>query len=226
VFIITSRLARFAKSARLAILLCGLTYLTPLHAGTIELSGIITQATQDGTGPAVNNPGLNNIQDGSQYSFTLNVSETFAAVGTQDLTGASLIFGVPEAGALESSFGFTSLTVANLGDLAEVSIFGCLTTGSGCNQGNELGLNFMIPAADLSAQNVVAQAIPGLLPLDLLEDDGVTDIQGSIATYTGTLTDPVNPVPEPSSIVLAGLGLIALSRIRVRSWAKSRVQGG
>jgi hypothetical protein len=41
------------------------------NAGTNSIGGLITQSTQDGTGPAVNNPALNNIADGAQAIFGL-----------------------------------------------------------------------------------------------------------------------------------------------------------
>jgi hypothetical protein len=34
------------------------------YASEITVTGMITQSTSDGTGPAVNNPSLNNIADG------------------------------------------------------------------------------------------------------------------------------------------------------------------
>jgi hypothetical protein len=222
VFIVTSRPTRLANIVGLAIVLCGMACLTPLHADSFTLSGIITQSTQDGTGPAVNNPSLNDIVDNSPFTLTLNFRGTIAAAGTQDLTGSSLVFGVPNVGALESNFDFTSLTIVNANDMAEFSLFACLRTGSGCNQGNELDLSFMIPSADLSGQNVLAQGIPGLIPLDLLEDDGVTDIQGSVTQYSGTIT---SSVPEPSPLVLSAFSLIAVFLERIRRRSKSRVVG-
>lgn len=115
---------------------------------------------------------------------------------------------MPVAGAVESAFDSVSLTITQSGVSDQISLFACLSTGSGCNQGNELGLSFMIPAASLNNQNVAALGIPNLLPFDLLEDDGVTDIQGSIANYSYTQT---SPVPEPASCVFAALGLVAVA---------------
>jgi hypothetical protein len=205
-------------SVRLAIVLCAVACLTPLYADTITVSGAITQSTQDGTGPAMNNPSLNHILDGDTFTLTLNTAETIA-FGTQDLTGSSLVFSVPDGSVFESNFGFTSLTVAKMNDIAEFSLFACLTSGSGCNQGNELDVSFMVPSTNLNAQNVVAREIPGLIPLDLLEDDGVTDLQGSIATYSGAVT---SSVPEPSPLVLSGLGLGALLLGRIRRKSSSK----
>ena len=45
-------------------------------ADTISSSGMINQSTQDGTGPAANNPDLNNIQDGEAYTVTLDFSSS------------------------------------------------------------------------------------------------------------------------------------------------------
>jgi len=66
----------------------------------------------------------------------------------------------------------------------------------------------MIPAASLNNQNVAALGIPNLLPFDLLEDDGVTDIQGSITSYSYMST---SPVPEPASCVFAAFGFAAVA---------------
>lgn len=57
-------------------------------------------------------------------------------------------------------------------------------------------------------------------PLDLLEDDGVTDIHGSIDQYS---YKGVNTVPEPSpvpllSCVMAALGLIRKQRQRTKKY--------
>ena len=44
----------------------------PAAADTITFGGAIAQSTQDGTGPAANNPDLNNIEDGDLYVVTLD----------------------------------------------------------------------------------------------------------------------------------------------------------
>lgn len=68
--------------------------------------------------------------------------------------------------------------------------------------------------------NAPAQAITLLTPLDLLEDDGITGIQGTVARYSYT---PSSGVPEPSSPALVGSLLIAalaakrLPRLRGRT---------
>jgi hypothetical protein len=179
-----------------------------LRADTLVIGGAITQSTQDGTGPAVNNPSLNGIQDGDSFNIKLDFAGSITSPRTFDLTGASVLFSVASAKAAEDAFNFLSLTVAPSGALDRIGILGCLTTGSGCGQGNELDLSFAIPAANLNQQNVAAQGIPGLLPLDLLEDDGLTDIHGVITNYSYT---PASPVPEPSMSMFAPVGLIALA---------------
>ena len=199
----------------IALFLC-IGNVTELRASTITIGGIITQSIQDGTGPSVNNPDLNNIPDGALFTVTLTFNGFINSPGTFDLTGFPVRFSVAAAGAFEDGFDLASLTVAQSGGFDQVSFFGCLTAGSGCNQGNELDLSFMVPSGQLSGQNVAAQAIPGLLPLDLLEDDGVTDIHGLITDYSFT---PASAVPEPSPFVLSAFGglLIALARVRRRS---------
>jgi hypothetical protein len=170
------------------------------RAGTIIFSGAITQSTPDGTGPAVNNPSLNNIADFQAYSVTLVFPGTITTPGNYDLTGVT--FYDPSAPASEVGFSSMSLTITANGGFDEFSLLACLTSGSGCGVGNQLDASFKIPAAMLNSQNVAATGLDQPHPLDLLEDDGVTDIQGSITTYSA--------VPEPSPAValfcaLAGL---------------------
>jgi hypothetical protein len=194
----------------LATLLC-LASTATLHADTLYLSGVVTQATEDGTGPAVNNPSLNGILDGALYTAALSFEGSITSPGTYDLSGSNFLFSVAADGASESNFNTISLTIAQAGLSDQVTLHACLTTGSGCNQGNELDLRFVIPSTTLNSQNVTAVGIPGLVPLDLLEDDGVTDIQGSISSYSYSQT------PEPAASALVGAGLIAVSFIRKSS---------
>lgn len=179
---------------------------TPLHADTITIGGIINQSTQDGTGPATSNAGLNSIMDGDDFSVSLNFARSISSAGTFDLTGSKVLFSVPAANATEDSFDAISLTVANSGTSAQFSLLACLA-GAACNQGNELDLNFTIPFANLNSLNVTAQGIPNLLPLDLLEDDGITDIHGSIGTYSYA---PPSAVPEPSELAMLVSGAVTL----------------
>ena len=178
------------------------------HASTLTFSGSITQSTFDGTGPAGNNPSLNNIQDLQNYLVTLTFAGSISGPGTYDLTGATLTFSVPVAVATETSFDAISLTVASNAAFDDLSLLACLTTGSGCAFGNELTANFEIPAAMLNSQNVAATGLDQPHPLDLLEDDGVTDIHGSITTFSNSST--ASAVPEPSVDALVAAALIAI----------------
>src|SRR5947208_15060131 len=105
---------------------CGLA--VTAAASTISFGGNIIQSTQDGTGPAMNNPSLNNIQDLQAYSVTLAFVGSITAPGMYDLTGSSLTFSVPAAPAMESSFGTISLTITANGGFDDLSLLGCLTT--------------------------------------------------------------------------------------------------
>ena len=196
------------KSMQAAVLLC-MACLTQLHADVLTIGGTINQSTQDGTGPAVNNPSLNNIPDGALFTVDLSFNESITSPGTFDLTGLNLVFSVASIGAVEDNFNSASLTLTQFGALDQVSVLACLTTGSGCNQGNELDLNFAVPSGTLNQNNLAIQEIPGLLPFELLEDDGVTDIHGSLTNFSA--------VPEPSSVVFVACGLIAVALTRRRS---------
>jgi hypothetical protein len=210
-----AQLFRILLFPLISILACS----TALYADTLTVGGIINQSTQDGTGPAVNNPSLNNISDGSSFVVGLSFVGSIPSPGTYQLIGPSLFFSVAADGALENNFDSVSVTVATAGSFDQISILACLTTGSGCNQGNELALDFMIASVDLNSQNAVAQGILNLLPLDLLEDDGVTDIHGSITDYSYT---SVSPVPEPSAFAIAVSGLLVMALGFVKGRKTSR----
>ena len=190
---------------------CG--FASRASADQIVFGGLITQSTQDGTGPAVNNPALNHILDGDVYDVTLGFAGSITSPGTYTLTGATLLFSDLSAPATEGSFSSASLSVVTDGGFYDLSLLGCLSTGSGCLLGNELAANFQIPMAGLNSTNVAAHAIPGLSPsLDLLEDDGVTDIQGSVTKYSYS---GATATPEPSAIVpLVIFALLGWMRLR------------
>ena len=162
--------------------------------GVITFGGQIAQSTQDGTGPAMNNPALNKIGDLESFLVVLGFPGSIAGPGTYALT--SLTFSDPAAPANETSFDVIGLTVTSNGGFDEFSLLGCLTSGGGCLAGNQLDANFKIPIASLNSQGVAATGLDQPHPLDLLEDDGITDIQGSISSYSY--------VPEPSPVFLVG----------------------
>ena len=137
------------------------------------------------------------------------------------MTGGSLTFSVPTAPASEASFDSLSLTITANGGFDEFSFLGCLTTGSDCLVGNQLDANFRILATGLNSQNVAATGLDPPHPLDLLEDDGITDIHGTITSYS--YTGRVSAVPEPSFAVLLGCilaGAVAAKHARqaCRGW--------
>jgi hypothetical protein len=188
--------------------LLGIGFANLACADAITFSGIITQSTSDGTGPAMNNPSLNNIADGDSFAVTLAFTGSITGPGTSGLPGATLVFVDSTASVSETALGGSkSVSVASDGGSYDLSVFGCLSTGSdGCLGGNYLSANFQIPMSALNSANVTAQLVPNLYPaLDLLEDDGTTDIQGSINSYSYT------QAPEPSSAALLFFGAAALA---------------
>jgi hypothetical protein len=192
-------------------LICG--FANAARADSLVFSGTISQSTQDGTGPAVNNPSLNAIQDGDLYRVVLAFAGSINGLGTYNFTGGSLGFFDPAASAAETSFGFISLTVSPDASFDDLSLLSCLSTGSGCFRGNQLAVDFRIFSASLNSVNVTADAIPGLTPsLDLLEDDGVTDIQGSVTNYSYV------PEPPVGFMLCPLLALLAWKRLRPQSF--------
>ena len=180
-------------------------------AETITVTGSITQSTQDGTGPAANNPSLNNIADAQLYTLSLSTAMAITAPGSYNLTGSSLAFSVPTAPASETNFGTISLTILANGAFADYSLFACYL-GADCFSGNSLSASFRIPLGSIAASNVAATGLDQPHPLDLLEDDGTTDIQGSITRYSNTATATA-VTPEPSSWSLAVLSSLAIGAV-------------
>ena len=175
--------------------------------GTIAVSGTITQSTEDGTGPAINNPGLNTINDGDSFSVQLFFLGEITSPGTYPLSDNTLAF--YSGAASETAFAVVSVAVVPSGDQDEFYLLGCLTTGADCFQGNQLTLAFLIPAGDLNSISPVTP-IQGLLGMDLLEDDGTTDIQGALSNYSYVLNSQngqSGAAPETSSIYLVAIGL-------------------
>jgi hypothetical protein len=218
-----------AKQRRVCLIASLVIYASalPALADSITFGGAISQSTQDGTGPAANNASLNSIADGDVYAvFMLNFVGLISGPGQFALKPAGLGFQDTTAGVDETAFGGTPCgTQTSLGCLTvsvdasdssfdDISLLGCVTTGSGCLLGNELDVNFRIPGANLNSQHVLAGSIPGLTPLDLLEDDGSTDIQGTVTKYSYT---PAIAVPEPSFRAPLSLLLTAMpTALRLR----------
>lgn len=187
-------------------------------ADTISFSGLITQSTSDGTGPAVNNLSLNGIADGDAFLVTLNFTGAITSAGTFPLAGATVSFTDAAALASETDFSSASFTVSPNGAFTDLSFLGCLNTGSGCLFGNMLTANFEIAAGMLNSQNVPATTIFGLSPaMDLLEDDGTTDIQGTVTSYSYVGASQT-AVPEPSEalplcLLIAGMACVRKFRV-------------
>jgi len=190
---------------------------TALQATTITIQGTINQSTADSGTPAVNNPSLNNIADGDAYTVTLTFSGPVTAPGTFALT--SVLFSDPTAPASESAFISGSMTITQSAGNDQFSVLGCLIDASSCLLGNELDLNFMIPDPQLLQTGVSAQPIPALLPLDLLEDDGNTDIHGTVSSYSYAAD---SAVPEPSTLGMFGAALASLTILGLRSKQRAR----
>ena len=193
-----------------------------VRASTLLLGGSITQSTADGTGPAVSNNALNNIVDGQTFQVTLTSATPISAPGFYDLTGSSLVFSVPSAMASEERFGVTSLSLTQDGGYLDFSLYGCIADAD-CSIGNALSASFSIPAGSLGGSDVATTGLDEPHPFELLEDDGVTDLHGSIGTYSNTA---LVTTPEPASSVLVGsalLGTAALLWFRTGGFPNRRV---
>ena len=185
-----------------------------LSADTITIDGLITQSTPDGTGPATFNPSLNNIQDQQAYTLTLEIPAVIGVPGFYNLNGSSLAFEVPDAPAEETAFDAISLSITSSAGVDTFSLSACIT-GQDCSTGNMVTANFSIPAIGLSESNVAAMGLDQPHPFELLEDDGVTDIQASIVQYAG-----------PKSGIISRSSPITYGRSRSRAATFSRCWSG
>ena len=185
-------------------------------ADVITINGVITQAVSDGTGPAVNNPALNNIIDGDAFTVTLAFPGSIAGVSLTpyNLSGGTLHFLDTTQGVGETNFALISLSITTGGaNLDNFSLLGCLA-GTDCGS-DFLTANFQIQDSAIHDQNVAVTPLDQPHPLDLLEDGGLTDIHGvpTIYSYTSTSTAPV---PEPSTMLLLGSALAAVGAVHRR----------
>lgn len=203
-------LAQIMPSPSHCFVFCLVLAVTPCAANVITFGGQITQSTADGTGPASNNPALNGISDGDPFTVTVTLPGTVSGLGSYNpLPGATVAF--TDASISETAFASAFLTVSADADpsLYDISFLACLSTGSGCNVGNSLSANFAVAAADFGSASASAGAIAGLYPpVDLLEDDGITDIQGTVTNFSNA--------PEPSAAFAAILGLTCCLALKAR----------
>lgn len=192
--------------ARLAVLCAAGCLATWARADTIYLDGAVTQDLNDSGETAVNNPSLNNILDGDLFTITLTFNGAATVPGSINLV--SVLFEDNSQPASEGGFISGTMVIAADSGNDDFEVLGCLLDPVSCTQGNELDLNFQIPAAGLNEFGVTPQIIPGLTPpVDLLEDYGSTEIQGSVTSYSYV---PDAAAPEPASLVLLGSALLAL----------------
>ena len=186
-------------------------------ASVITINGVITQAVSDGTGPAVNNPALNNILDNDPFTVTLTFPGSIAGVSPTpyDLSGGSLQFLDTAQMVSETNFDLISLSVTLAGpNLDNLSLLGCLA-GTDCSS-DFLTANFQIQDSALHAQNVAVTPLDQPHPLDLLEDGGVTDIHG-VTTIYSYISNSTTPAPEPATVLLFGAAMLAAGAFRRKS---------
>jgi hypothetical protein len=176
------------------------------YADSITVNGTITQDLVDSGATAVANQSLNQIRDGDGYNVVMSFSGVISSPGSYTLS--SILFSDPAAGASESAFISGDMTIALASPMDQFSVLGCLVDAISCFQGNQLALNFQVPAVQLNQTGVTATFVPSLLPLDLLEDGGNSEIQGSINGYS--YTGATSSTPEPSTLGLIGVSLMCL----------------
>jgi len=136
------------------------------------------------------------------------VSGGITGPGVYSLT--ALNFTDLTAGVSETGFVSGSMTVSESGAIDQFSVLGCLPS---CGTGNQLALEFSLPQSVLYS-NGSAFPVSPLLPMDLLEDDGSTDIHGTVDSYSYDGPGPGTGTPEPVSFALAGLCLVAIGTFR------------
>jgi hypothetical protein len=127
---------------------------------------------------------LNNIQDLQLYTLTLEIPTAISVPGIHNLAGSSLLLEVPDAPAEETAFDTITLSITSNVGIDEFSLSASIV-GEDCSTGNEATANFSIPDFGLNDSNVAAVGLDEPHPFELLEDDGVTNIQASIVTYSG-----------------------------------------
>jgi PEP-CTERM motif len=191
-----------------------------VRADTIYVSGTITQDLADSGGVAINNPSLNNINDGD--SFTVTLAFLGSITGPQMTNLTSAVFVDNTAAASEDGFISAEVNIIAAAPEDQFEVLGCLLDPVSCTQGNELDLNFQIAATGLNQFGVGAEDIPDLSPsLDLLEDGGNSEIQGAVNSYSYQAA--AAPVPEPSTF---GLLLIAMAAVGVRGRISRKISFG
>jgi hypothetical protein len=183
------------------------------HAGSITLTGIVTQSTADSMVPAMSNPSLNNIADGDLFKITMNFAGLIGAPSSTSLSYVAFADTTNAGG--ENAFISGKLVITQSAGVDQFFMLACLVDQNTCQQGNQLALNFALPQAQLQFGSATPQTIPGLLPMDLLEDSGSTDIQGTLTTYA--FRESAAPTPEPTAFALTGLSLIGLAVLVRRS---------
>lgn len=194
-----------------------------LHADSIAITGQIYSVTVNN--PPSNASLLNVGLDPFSAVLTFNLPDPasgtpFPGGNTYALPGATLQFSdasAPPSGASESNFDSITMTLFQSAGYDQFSVVARLPPDGNCSLGNELLLTFIGPSGSLSGNtstNIPHAAFTsqngGIPPVELLEDSGATDIQGSVSTYTYT---PSSPVPEPASFVLLGSGVLAWRRL-------------
>jgi hypothetical protein len=173
---------------------CILFFVTAGSADTITLSGSLFSVS---LGPSIFNPSLNSAQFGDEFMLQFTVVPSLAGPGVYSMTGAS--FTDVTASASETAIQSGTLSVSAAGSDLVFSGFACVQSGS-CSTGNELDLNFSIPQS-LLISSASTMSVFGLKDFELLEDDGATDLIGSLTRYQA--------IPEPSSALLIVSGIIA-----------------